>query len=198
MEHNLLTQTQHLTGWSLICIITQTSLAVATKRNLQTLQFAFLQFHQQYVKVLEMCFWAIFRHYQIVHVYDAMSALCASHSLSAKDLSCARHAARCAICQTDHIIMFPFTWNGFDHPHLKTAKAWKVKLKARSLWDGRFIAHIRRRHPFSLRPATPRSRCLQRPLQGADKVTYRDWHSVHVPPVKGPALPTWPPALWQG
>ena len=56
MEHNLLTQTQHLTGWSLICIITQTSLAVATKRNLQTLQFAFLQFHQQYVKVLEMCF----------------------------------------------------------------------------------------------------------------------------------------------
>ena len=33
--------------------------------------------------------------------------------------------------------------------------------------------------PFSLSPVTPRSRCLQPSLQGADKVPYRDWHSVH-------------------
>ena len=115
-----------------------------------------------------------------MHVYDAMSALCASHSLSAKDLGCARHAARWAICQTDHIIMFPFTWNGFDHPHLKSAEE-NVKSQIEGTITVRWQVHCAHQEasPFSLSPVTPRSRCLQPSLQGADKVPYRDWHSVH-------------------
>ena len=119
-------------------------------------------------------------------IYDTMSALCASHSLSAKDLGCVRHAARCAIVKPITSSCFFSPGMVLTTPHRKTAEE-NVK---KSNWrhDGRFISHIKRLHgnfpgwpvnPFSSSPATQGSRCLQPPLQGAEMIPYRDWHSVH-------------------
>lgn len=137
-------------------------------------------------------------------IYDTMSALCASHSLSAKDLGCARHAARCAICQTDHIIMFPFTWNGFDHPHLKTAEE-NVKSQIEGMITVRWQVHcahqeaspffFKSRHATLPLLAAFAARSRQGSLQGLALGTR---FGITVPPVKGPVLTTWPPALWQG
>ncbi len=105
-----------------------------------------------------------------------------------------RHATWCAICQTNHIIMFhAFTWTFFcqlattsspwmfDHPHRKTAEE-NVR------WQSHF-AHreASRQHSrmtlwpvfFKVPPCHAPAACSL-PLQGAEKVRYCDcdWHSV--------------------